>query len=299
MATLRIASSLKTERTAYFFLLPSFLAMMIYAGIPILMTLPLAFVEWNLVSGISGMEFVGLRHFLAMWSDPWFVDSLENTLVFAVSTVVALVVLGFLLAAVLDNGVFAAQGFRTMFFAPYVVNVAAVAVIWRVLLSGRGPITGVLARLGMEEIPVFLADPDWALPSLIVITVWRWIGYVIVVYVAAMRAVPEELFEAADMDGASTLQKLFLIKLPLVSPTTMFITVTMIINSFRSFALVQIMTQGGPARSTSVLVYYIYRAGFSEYRFGYSSAMSIALFAIIALATIVQWYGQKRWVEYT
>ena len=286
------------DKSGYLFVMPSFLAMMVFAGIPIMMTIPLAFTDWNLISGLSGIQFVGFRHFVRMWSDPWFIASLRNTVVFAVSTVAALILFGLILAAIVDREVFSGDLFRVMIFTPYIVNIATVAVIWRVLLSSRGPITGFLTRLGMDPVPVFLASPQWALPSLVFISVWNWIGYVVIVYVAAMRAVPQELFEAAEIDGANRLQQLLAIKLPLISPTTMFLTTTMIINSFRSFALVQIMTQGGPARSTSVLVFYLYRAGFAEYRFGYSSAMSIMLFLIILVITVAQWYGQQRWVVY-
>ncbi len=272
--------------------------MLLFAGIPILMSLPLAFAEWNLFSGWDGIRFIGLDNFRRMPGDIWFVESMRNTLIYTFFTVAGLLVSGFLLANVINRGVYFRTTIRLMFFVPYISSIAAVAIIWRILLSRAGPIAGSLRFLGMTDVPAFLANPDTALPSLIVMQIWKWIGYAMIIFLAGLQTIPRDLYESADMDGAGRVRKLFQITLPLISPTTFFIMITLIINSFRSFAQVQIMTGGGPQRSTSVIVFYIYRAAFAQYEFGYASAMALVLFVLIMFITLVQWKGQQKWVNY-
>lgn len=294
----RTSRKLKENLIGYAFVTPNFVAMLLFAGIPILLSMPLAFTQWNLFSGWDGIRFIGLENFRRMPGDIWFRVSMRNTLVYTLFTVSSLLVGGFFLANLINTGVYFKKLIRLLFFVPYISSIAAVAIIWRILLSRSGPIAGTLRTLGMTDVPAFLANPDTALGSLIVMQIWKWIGYAMIIFLAGLQTIPRDLYESADIDGAGRLRKMFSITLPMISPTTFFIMITLIINSFRSFAQVQIMTGGGPVRSTTVLVFYLYRVAFAQYEFGYASALAMVLFIIILVITLVQWQGQKRWVNY-
>lgn len=283
----------------YLFLLPSLLGFLLFIALPVLMSLLLGFADWNFVSGLSGIKFVGFKHFVNMWKDEWFTASLLNNLFYTGVLVPCAVAIGLVFAVVLNDKVFGKQALRTIFFMPYISNIVAVSVVWMALFqSTRGPINNMLLSLGVDNPPGWLASPDWALPAITIIGIWINIGFNMVVFLAALQGIPRDLYEAAAIDGARGVRSFFHITLPMLSPTTFFLLVIGVINSFQVFAPINVITEGGPGTSTTVLVYYLYLTAFSYNEFGYASALAWVLFIIIFALTFVQWKWQKRWVNY-
>jgi len=289
----------KEAFTGWLFILPALIGFGLLTVIPILFSLVISFTDWNFMEGLKGIRFSGFHNYTEMWSDHWFTDSLKNNLVFAVTTVPLIMIFSLLTAVGLNQGVFFKTPLRMIIFMPYVSSVVAVSLVWALLYSpSQGPINQVLRDIGIEHPPGWLSDPKWALTAIIIMSVWAAIGYNMVIYLAGLQAIPKDLYEASSIDGAGKVRQFFSVTIPLLSPTTFFVLITCIIHSFQVFAAIFMMTQGGPGTSTSVLTFYIYQSGFSFYKMGYASAMAWILTLIIFLVTIVQWIGQKRWVNY-
>lgn len=285
--------------SGYLFILPSFLGFFIFFLFPVLFSLFLSLSKWNLAGGLSNIEFVGLKNFRSILNDIWFTDSMKNSLIFTAATVSIGVGISLVLAVILNKMVYFKNQLRVMLFLPYISSAVAVAIVWSIVLQPTyGPVNQFLRSIGMQNVPNWLADVHWALPALIAMYIWQNLGYNIVVYMAGLTAISGDLYEAAVIDGAGGLAKFFKITVPMVSPTTFFLVIMGIINSFKVFDQVQVLTQGGPGTSTTVLALYIYREAFQFYDMGLASAAAWAMFAIIFIVTIIQWIGQKRWVTY-
>jgi multiple sugar transport system permease protein len=281
------------------FILPSILGFSTLTVLPILLSLVISFTSWNFLDGLGGMKFIGFDNFKQLVSDKWFVDSLTNNLLFVVGTVPATIVLSLLTAIAINKGVFLKAPIRLMIFMPYVSSIVAVSIVWGTLYNPSiGPINSFLRSIGIADPPGWLSTSAWALPAIMIMTVWANIGYNMIIYLAGLQGISQDLYEAAKIDGANSMKSFFNITVPLLSPTTFFVLITSIIHSFQVFIAVFVMTKGGPGSSTTVLTYYAYRTGFDFYKMGYSSAMAWVLFLIIFVITYLQWQGQKRWVHY-
>lgn len=293
--------SLKTRETikGYLFITPSFLGFILFSLFPLILTVILSFSEWNLVSGLSGIKFIGLDNFIQLSQDKGFIQSLVNNLKFVLFALPLLLVGGFFLSVLIHNFAYGKKFFKTIFFFPYISSIVAVATVWRVIFQpSYGPINELLRFIGVENPPAWLMDGKWALFTIAMMYVWQEIGYYILIYITGLQSIPEELYEAAKIDGASRWQQILHVSVPLVSPTTFFLFVTGMISTFKVFDAVQILTQGGPGTQSSVLVYYLYRESFRFYRVGYGSAISMVLFLIVFTITALQMKMQKRWVNY-
>ncbi|TVR05725.1 MAG: sugar ABC transporter permease [Spirochaetaceae bacterium] len=288
----------KDTIAGYLFLLPNFLGFLGFVALPVVFSLFLAFSHWDLLSGAAGIRWAGLENFRLLVGDPWFLSSLINNLIYSFFTVAFSLIIGLLMALLLNRHVFAKSALRTMFFIPYVVSMVAISAIWMAILSRFGPVSELARTLGVENPPIWLMDPTFAMPAIISLGVWNHAGYCMLIYLAALQGVPRELYEAAEVDGGGAWAKFVSVTVPMISPATFLLVITQMINSFKVFAPVQILTQGGPGRSTTVLVYYIYRTAYQNYRMGYASAMAWVLFAMIFIITLLQWQGQRRWVNY-
>ncbi|TBL71085.1 carbohydrate ABC transporter permease [Paenibacillus thalictri] len=285
--------------SGWLFILPSVLGFGLLTVLPILFSLVISFTEWNFLKGLDGFRFVGLDNFAKMWSDRWFTDSLRNNAVFTAVTVPLTMALSLFTAIGLNSGSFLKKPIRLMVFMPYISSIVAISIVWGVLYNpSQGPINAFLHGIGIADPPKWLASSAWALPSIMIMSIWSNIGYNMVIYLAGLQNIPKDLYEAAKIDGAGPVACFANVTLPLLSPTSFFVLITCMIHSFQVFGAVFIMTQGGPGSSTSVLTYYIYQVGFSFYDMGYASAMAWFLFLLILLVTAVQWRGQKRWVNY-
>lgn len=279
------------------FIGPNLLGFIVMVLLPVLFSLYLAFSEWNLLSGLEGIKFLGLKNFRDMITDEWFINSFKNTFIYTFTMVPLTLIVSLAIALVLNDKVFAKGFIRTMYFVPYIVNVVAVCSVWMALFSSFGPVNNFLSLLGFKDLPTWLMDGRTALPVIIFIGIWNNSGYCMVINLAALQGVPKELYEACEVDGGNGWSKLKNVTLPMITPTTFLLFVTQIISSFNVFAQIQIITKGGPGSSTSVMVYYIYKTAYQFYNMGYASAMAWVLVIIIFVITLFQWQGQKKWVN--
>ena len=205
---------------------------------------------------------------------------------------------GLLLAVLLQQKLKGSEVFKTIFFFPQLTSSVAFGVIFMALFRGEGPVNSVLTILGMANPPKWLTSTASSMTTITIVSIIKNMGYYMVLFLSGLQSVSEELYEAASLDGAGPWKKFKSITLPLLSPTTFLCTVMCIINSFKVFDLVNIMTDGGPGRSSNVLVYRIYQEAFQNYKFGYASAYAVVLFVLVFIVTMIQFQGQKKWVNY-
>lgn len=287
----------KENLAGYAFLMPSLIGFVVLKLYPVLFALVMSFCKWDLISGYDQIEWVGLANFLDMLDDRYVGISFKNTLSYVLMVVPGQLILGLLFAIILDKCVFFKRYFRTTFFMPYIANAVAVSVVWMALFHpSQGPVNSMLRAIGVTQLPGWLSSQEWALPTVAMMSIWTGMGYCIVVDMAALQGIPDELYESAKIDGANVFQSFFHITVPLISPTTFFLMLIKIIGTFQVFGPIKLMTQGGPGRSTTVVVYQIYREAFQYYKIGYASALTLVLFVIIMLVTLLQMKLQKKWV---
>lgn len=274
------------------FILPNFLGFAAFTLIPVCAALILAFMKWD---AVGAPEFVGLKNFQRMVGSETFWIALRNTFVYAIGHVPLTLALALGLALVLNRSLKGIGFFRVAAFFPYITSMVAVAVVWNMLFSPTmGPINQFLEFIGIANPPGWTTSTDWALPAVIITSVWRDMGYYMILYLAGLQAIPVETYEAAAMDGANPWQRFWNVTVPGLRPTTFFVTVMLTVASFKVFDLIVVMTDGGPGRATTVLSQLIYREGIKEGRFGYSSAISLVLFVIVLSITVVQFKIQQR-----
>jgi multiple sugar transport system permease protein len=294
----RLSKQLRTDLTGYAFILPNVIGMISFTLIPIVFSLIISFTDWDFTKGVGNWKFVGLRNFINMWSDDWFTSALSHTVIYALVTVPLIIFISLVLAVIIDKACHAKTVLKLVMFMPYISNVVAVSIVWVMMYSPWGPFTQFVQFLGIKNPPQWLGDYTWALPAIMLVAIWGGLGYCILIYTSSIQGLPAELYEAADIDGASEVKKFFKLTIPLLSPTIFFLVITQFIGAFQVFAQVQVMTKGGPGTSTSVLVYYIYKSAFTFYKMGYGAAMSWILFIILFVITLIQWKGQKKWMGY-
>jgi multiple sugar transport system permease protein len=295
---IKLSKQLRTDLTGYAFILPNIIGMAAFTLIPIIFSLIISFTNWDFTRGFGNWKFIGLKNFIDMWSDEWFTSALLHTIIFAFITVPVIIGLSLVLAVIIDKACYAKTPLRLAMFMPYISNIVAVSIVWVMMYSPWGPLNQFLKFIGIENPPKWLGDYNWALPAIMLMAIWGGIGYCIIIYTSAIQGLPEELYEAANIDGAGEVRKFFKLTVPLLSPTIFFLVITQFIGAFQVFAQVQVMTRGGPGTSTNVLVYYIYKSAFTFYKMGYGAAISWILFIMLFVITLVQWRGQKKWVGY-
>ncbi|GIO98887.1 ABC transporter permease [Paenibacillus lautus] len=293
-----LSMAAKEQIAGYLFVAPLMLGLFILTLIPVIGSLLLSFTNWNFVAGMGAIKFAGLSNFVTLFKDSAFMQSLVNNLVFII-TVPVTMILALVLSVLIDRQVYLKGAFKVIYFLPYISSIVAVAMVWQVLFHpSLGPVNNALMSLGIDNPPKWLADIDFALPSLMMIQVWILLGYNIIIYIAGLQSIPRDLYEAAEIDGANAWVKFRSITLPCISPTTFFLLVTGIIGTFKIFDLIQVLTQGGPANSTTVIVYELYDTAFNQLKTGYASSMALILFLICLLITGAQMLAQKKWVNY-
>lgn len=282
--------------TAFLFLLPSLVIFGVFVYYALGFNIYLSFTSWNFLS--PQKTFIGFENYIRLFSGPRFVQALMNTVNFSVGSVAISLVIGLMLALLLNQKIPARGLFRTIIFSPYVTTTAAIALLWMWIFQPRyGLINFGLSLIGVQG-PSWLSDSKWAMPALIIMEIWRSVGYVMVIFLAGLQNIPGELYEAAEIDGATGFRKFIYITLPLLSPTTFFIVVTSLLSAFNTFDQVQVMTRGGPADATTVLNYFIYEQAFVQFRAGYAAAASTVMFLLLLVVTIFQVVASKKWVHY-
>lgn len=278
-----------------FFIFPAFTGLMLFTILPILSSFTLTLFKWDL---ISKLEFVGFENFSRLFTDNQFWNALVHTLSF-IGGYIPLVMITGLFTAVLMNSHIKAKGFfRTAFFIPVISSWIAVALLWTWMFNPKFGLVNYFLSLFTITGPAWLYDPAWAMTAIIITSVWKDTGFVMMLFLAGLQDIPVNLFEAASIDGATKIKQFFRITLPLLSPATFFVLIISLINSFQVFDQVWAMTEGGPAGATSVLVEQVYKNAFRYNNMGYASTIALVLFLIILVITGVQIIGQKRWVHY-
>jgi multiple sugar transport system permease protein len=258
----------------------------------------LSFTKWSFVTGFDKIRWNGLDNFRQLFQDDVFLKSLGNNFIMLLAVPVGMAI-ALILGVIITNHVYAPGAFKVIYFMPQISSVVAVAVVWQVLFHpSYGPVNGFLSALGVDNPPKWLADPSYALPSVMLLMIWIDLGVSLIIYIAGIKNIPADLYEAATIDGASKFAQFRSITFPLLTPTTFFLLVTGIIGNFKSFALVKVLTEGGPANSTSVVVYDMYQTAFVDLQTGYASSMVMVLFVIVLAITGLQWLGQRYWVNY-
>lgn len=285
---------------AYLFLLPSFLGFFVFIVLAVVMSLGISFSDWGL-TGWKG--FAGLKNYQALLRDPIFWQTVYNTIFYIVTIVPLQLILGLLMALALNQAIRGRIFYRLIYFMPVVTTIVAGAIVFRLLLSTNGPVNQLLGEIaGLFGIP--FAAPNWlgstqySKWSVVTLTLWKNTGFTMVVYLAALQGVPQELYDAANTDGANAWQRFWNVTLPLISPTTFFLLILQLIGAFQIFTEPFVMTRGGPANSSLSVVQYIYYAAFRDIRMDKASAMAWFLFVFIFLFTLLQNRLQQRWVYY-
>ncbi|WP_243644032.1 carbohydrate ABC transporter permease [Paenibacillus pinisoli] len=280
----------------YMFLLPNILGFLAFILIPVFFSFGMSFVEWN---GFGAFKFIGFDNYTKLLQDDNFIISFRNSIIFMLITVPITLFLALIVSVWLNSGIKWLKLFRTAVFLPYVTSTIAVAVVWQLIFNPtKGPVNTILMNLGMDNPPGWFASTSWALIAVSIVYIWNHIGYYMVLYLAGLQGIPDHLYEAADLDGAGIIHKFFHITLPSLSPVIFFTVIMGVINSFKVFDMIYVLTQGGPGRSTQVLVYTIYNTAFKQFDFGYASAMAYVLFLVILVITFIQFRAQKKWVNY-
>jgi multiple sugar transport system permease protein len=282
--------------TAWAFLLPNLLGFLVFTFLPVLAALLISFTAWDL---LRPPTWVGLDNYLRLAQDPLFHRVLRNTLLYVLGTVPVQMVLALLVALALNQRLPGQTFFRTAYFMPVVASTVAVALVWRwIFHADFGLLNSFLYMVGVDNPPNWLSSTRWALPAIIIMSIWQQIGFSMVLFLAGLQGVPASLHEAAKIDGGNAWQRFWSITLPMLSSTTFFVLVISIINSFQVFDQAFIMTEGGPANATNTLVFNIYRYAFQFFQMGYAAAMAWVLFAIIFVVTLLQFRYQRQWVHY-
>ena len=254
---------------------------LLFKLLPLVLAGVLSFAKWNIAASLDTLKFVGFDNFLRIFRDPVFWESFWNTILYAVVMVPIAIGLSLVLAVILDTHVFGKGLLRLAFYLPNISSMVAVSIVWMILfIPSYGPINSILMSLGVSNPPKWLNATSTSLLSIIIIGVWQRLGYNIII-LAGLQGVSRSLYEAAEIDGANGVQKFFYITIPSLSNTMFFLTMISFISSFQMFTPVQVMTKGGPGTSSSVLVYYIYKAAFQNNDIGGASAMAWILFLLV------------------
>lgn len=279
--------------TPYLLIAPTFIMFTIFFLFPLIYSFVLTFYDWN---GFSiEMIFVGFENYTNLFKDEGFINALKNTAIYTLTTVPLSVFISLVLSYILDENTKGYQALKGIYFLPHIVSLVAVGVVWSwIFLPDKyGLLNSVLQFFGIE-IKKWLSDPNLAMISLVIIGVWKSIGYNMVIFVAGLLSIPKSLYEAAQIDGANSLQKFFKVTLPLLKPTIFFVMVSSTIYSlFQVFDIVKVTTDGGPIGKTEMLVTYLYKIGFERYEIGYASAIAFVLFILTIMITIIQ----KKFIE--
>ncbi len=296
----------KNTLVAYSFLAPNFIGFAVFTLVPVICAILLSLFEWN-GGDISKLKFVGMDNYATIFATKKVAEkgieyffnradlgiALKNTVYYTVVTVPLTIACALMLALLL-NKIRGAVFFRTVFFFPYVSSMVAICVCWSFMLMKDGPVNQIIMALGINFNKGWTADSTMAMWAIILVSVWRNMGYYMVLYLAALQGIPRELTEAATVDGANKRQQFLHVTLPQLKPTTFFVSVMMVISCFKIYDVVAIMTDGGPGRATKMLVTYIYDEAFIKVRYGQASAISMVLLVIVLLVTIIQFSSEKK-----
>lgn len=295
----------KENISGYAFVAPALICFILFMAFPFFLTLILSFFDFNflkvkkLAHLAKYMKFCGFENFVDMTKDRRFIQSIINTAIYTVTTVPASIILGLILAYVMHGNIYGKKLLRLAFFIPYISSIVALGAVFKFLFREDGIVNNVLLTLNLASEPIkWSVDPAVSKIPIILLSIWSSLGYVLIIYMAAIENVPKTLYEAASIDGASSLTQFIKITVPLISPTTFYLIIVRMIAVFKIFSSVNIFTMGSSITSNTSIVQEIYTSAFGSYTHGYASAQSVVLLAIILIITAIQFWGQKKWVHY-
>lgn len=284
------------NRAGWLFMAPAMAVFLTMVVLAVIMSLALSFSEWNFLSGMGGIKWVGFKNFIRIFADRKFKMAMANTLVYAVTVAPVSIALALLFAFLLNDKVFLRKFNRMCLFVPYISSMVALTAVFRFLFRSDGPINMILTTVfHVSQVPKWLTSSSLCKIPVICVMVYAGIGFSLIVYMAALQNVPGELYEAARVDGAGGCRQFFKITLPLISPTTFYLCIVRLIAAFKAFTVINIMGMSGNAPS---MVTEIYGNAFNSYKFGYASAEAWILVGVILIITLIQFKVQKRWVYY-
>ena len=281
----------------YLFLLPNLVGFLIFTALAVVASAAISLTDWDL---LSPAKFVGLKNYQTLLTnDPLFRKVLLNTFYFTFVSVPLTIVISLGLALALNQGIRGLALYRAAYFMPVITAMVVVALIWRWFYNPDfGVLNYLLNQLGIRRPPNWLADQRWAMPAVMIMAIWKHVGYNMVIFLAGLQAIPSNLYEAASIDGAGRWERFRYVTLPLLTPTTFFVLIISLIGSLQVFDAVLVLTNGGPANATRTIVFHIWEQAFVFLKMGYAAAVAWILFFIIFLITLVQWRLQGRWVHY-
>ncbi|QBD81585.1 sugar ABC transporter permease [Ktedonosporobacter rubrisoli] len=300
MATWRKTMTAMERReaiTAYLFISPAFLLFLIFIAGPLLGAIVLSLFQWDI---LTPAQFNGLGNFVKLFSDPAVGQSIVNTFVFTFWSLILHLGFGLLLALAVNRAMPAVLKYflRTAYFFPLLMSWASAALMWKFALDPTFGFVNYYLGLLHISAPNWLLSPQWAMPALIAVDLWRTLGFTFIILLAGLQGVPPYLHEAARIDGAGIWHRFWNVTIPMLSPTLFFASVMTFIGAFQIFDPMLIMTQGGPGNATSSLVFDIYQTGFRSFQMGYASAISLVMFLVIMAVTLIQMRLSRYWVTY-
>ncbi len=281
------------------FIAPNFIGFAVFTLIPVIFAFVLAFTKWD---GSNPIQFAGIANFTKLFSDQFFLAALKNTIIYCIGTVPLTLIASLALAILLNQQIRGRGIFRTIAFFPYVASLVAVTAVWKMLFSQSGPVNAILYyifHVENKDLPQWFVG-NLVMVSYILFSVWKFMGYYMVIYLAGLQGISKELYEAASLDGANTWQKFASITWPQLKPTTFFVSVMLTINCFKVFDVATLLAGGDNNTltvSSTVLVHYIYQKGFIEWDLGYASAVAMVLFLLVLAVTLIQFRGEKNYAN--
>lgn len=284
------------ELKAVLFTLPAMIPIMVFWLAPLVYVFYLSFMEWDFMS--PDKLFVGLDNYVYLLQNPAFYQSLRVTLLFCLGSVLPIMAGGLGLALLLGRSLKGSALYRTLVFAPWVTPTVAVSIVWSWILEPKvGLGNTILGAIGLPAIG-WLQDPKWALVGVLLVGIWKSVGWAMIFYIVALRSVPTDMLEAAGLDGAGAIQKFMHVTLPLISPTTFFLFVVQTIDALQAYDSINVLTQGGPSGSTRTLLYLYYQSAFESFQVGEASSISIVMIAICVLLSVLSFTVSRKMVHY-
>jgi multiple sugar transport system permease protein len=285
----------REELTAYLFLAPNLIGFLLFTVLATLASLGISFTNWDL---LTPPQWAGVQNYVKLWQDPTFWKVLKNTLFFTVTSVPLTVALGLVLALGLNRKMRGTAWLRSAYFVPVVTSSFVIALVWRWFYNPDYGMMNYLLRLIGIAGPNWLTSQKWAMTAVVIVSVWKGCGYAMVLFLAGLQSISDQIYEAGSIDGTNSWQRFRYLTIPLLTPTTFFVSIISLIGSFQVFDSVSALTDGGPADATRPLVMYIVDNAFTYLAMGYGAALAWVLFAIVFVITLVQWLLQRHWVHY-
>jgi multiple sugar transport system permease protein len=278
------------------FILPAVIPLCIFWIWPMIKAIFMSFTDWDYMS--SNYNIVGFENYKELFSDNMFYNALQNTFVFTVGTLIPTIIGGLAIAMVLKKNIKRSALYKAIIFSPWITPTVAISIVWNWIFEPQYGFANYILQLLNLPKSQWLQSSDTAMTGVIIVTVWKGFGWAMVFYLTALERVPKHLYEAAAIDGANSWKKFINITLPLISPTTFFLTIITTINSLQAYDQIQVLTQGGPSGSTRTILYMYYQTAFEQFNIGQATAIATVILVIIGLLSGVQFIASKKWVHY-